>query len=456
MNKPLKIAVFHCGFAYSGGGERLVLEEVLGLRRLGHEVVCYAPTLDRQACFPDLIAAVGVKTFLPQLPKGFPLRDALSMVMSSVLAPLMAMRFRGIDVFVGANQPGAWIAYCCAKVLRKPYVVYMNQPNRLLYARNIDQNTGWITNPDYRLLDFMVKKFRWFVAWADRLSYTRAAVMLANGAYIATIIEAIYGRRLVLCPAGCHPQPRRLLRLDSGASHDGAFKLGDRIIDKPFVLITNRHEPQKRFEYVIEAMASIKPVVPGAMLVIPGPFTTHTPRLIELARALGTEDRVLFPGRISEADLQRLYREAAVYCYPSPEEDFGMGIIEAMAWGVPVVAWKHAGPTITVVDGVSGFLAEPYKVGAYADAMTWLLKDPDLRNRMGAASRDRAERYFSWNRHVRILNRALRRASGELIEAKVSVDFPNSQLARVAPLRVVQAGPPKGIAEVETGPLVRN
>jgi hypothetical protein len=33
--RKLKIAVFHCGFVYSGGGERIVLEEVLGLRRLG-------------------------------------------------------------------------------------------------------------------------------------------------------------------------------------------------------------------------------------------------------------------------------------------------------------------------------------------------------------------------------------------------------------------------------------
>ncbi len=51
----LKIAVFHCGFVYSGGGERIVLEEVLGLRRLGHEVVCFAPTVDRELCFPDFI-----------------------------------------------------------------------------------------------------------------------------------------------------------------------------------------------------------------------------------------------------------------------------------------------------------------------------------------------------------------------------------------------------------------
>ncbi|MFQ5922273.1 MAG: glycosyltransferase family 4 protein [Anaerolineales bacterium] len=455
MKKSLEIAIFHCGFAYSGGGERLVLEEVMGLRRLGHSVVCFAPTLDQEACFPDFIEEVGVNTFLPQLPKWFPLRDAIAMVLSSVLAPVLALRFKKIDVFVGANQPGAWIAYCMAKVLGKPYVVYMNQPNRLIYPRSIDQRTGWMTKPDYRILDWFIHRIKGFVAWADRVSFTEAETMLANGGYIARVIENIYGREMVLCPAGCHPQSSRLLRLNPHTSYEGAFKLGDTIIDKPFVLITNRHEPQKKFEYVIEVLSKIGSDVPAATLVIPGPFTPHTPKLITLAEELGIEERVLFLGQISEADLQRLYREAAVYCYPAPEEDFGMGVIEAMAWGVPVVAWNFAGPTVTVIDGETGFLAEPYNVEHYADAMSWLLQDPKLRSRMGAAARDRVERYFTWDRHARLLDRAVRSAVGEAVELKIPVEVPVRPTNGAGPLVMPQRKAAAKLAEVETGPLAR-
>ena len=451
MNRPLKIAVFHCGFAYSGGGERLVLEEVLGLRQLGHEVVCFAPTLDREACFPDLVDAVGVKTFLPQLPKWFPLRDALSMVISSLLAPAMAFRFRGVDVFVGANQPGAWMAYCMSKVLGKPYIIYLNQPNRLIYPRRIDQQTGWLTKQDYHVLDVIIKRMKRFVAWADRISIGGAQLSLANGGYIAGVIEKIYEREMVLCPAGCHPQSQRLLRLNPHTAYEGSFKLGEHIIDKPFVLITNRHEPQKKFEYVIEAMASIAPAVPAATLIIPGPFTPHTAKLISLAETLGIGPRVLFLGQIPEADLQRLYREAAVYCYPAPEEDFGMGVIEAMAWGVPVVAWNYAGPTVTVLDGETGFLAEPYNVNSYADAMARLLQDPVLRSRMGAAGRARVERYFTWDRHVRILERAVRAALGEPVEVKLPADAPVvAQALRTGPLMLAARPLPAAeLVEVE-------
>ena len=89
---PRQIAVFHCGFTYSGGGERIVIEEVLGLRRRGFKVECYAPTVDASRCYPDLIGEVRVRTFLPQLPRWFPYREAIQMAAASLLMPLYAWR----------------------------------------------------------------------------------------------------------------------------------------------------------------------------------------------------------------------------------------------------------------------------------------------------------------------------------------------------------------------------
>ncbi|HEV2475447.1 MAG TPA: flippase-like domain-containing protein, partial [Candidatus Dormibacteraeota bacterium] len=139
---PRRIAVFHCGFTYSGGGERIVIEEVLGLRRRGYEVECYAPTVNASRCYPDLIGEVRVKTFLPQLPGWVPFREAIQMAATSLLMPLYAWRFRGVDAIVGCNQPSAWIAWWAARLMDVPYVVYLNQPNRLVYPRNIDRQTG--------------------------------------------------------------------------------------------------------------------------------------------------------------------------------------------------------------------------------------------------------------------------------------------------------------------------
>jgi glycosyltransferase involved in cell wall biosynthesis len=300
----------------------------------------------------------------------------------------------------------------------------MNQPNRLIYPRKIDEETGWLNRKDYYVLNEIIQRIKGFVAWADRVSFTGAEIMLGNGDYIAGVIEEIYGHKLELCPAGCHPQPWELLRLNPRSAYVGSFRAGKHTVHKPYVLITNRHEPQKKFEYVIEAMAQVVEEVPEASLVIPGNFTAHTPNLIALADELGIPDKVHFLGQISESDLQRLYQEATVYCYPAPEEDFGMGVIEAMAWGIPVVAWNYAGTTVTVSDGESGYLADPYRVESYAEGIQRLLSNPRLRAQMGRAARERVEKLFSWERHVSILEGAIRQALGEPVEVAGRMETP--------------------------------
>jgi len=401
---PRRIAVFHCGFTYSGGGERLVIEEVLGLRRRGYEVECYAPTVDATRCYPDLIGEVRVKTFLPQLPRWFPFREAAQMAATSVLMPLYAWRFRGVDAIVGCNQPSAWIAWWAARLMDVPYVVYLNQPNRLVYPRNIDRQTGWVSNADYRLLAAIVLRATRFVAWADRRSVQEADQLLVNGDYIGDIIRTTYRRAAIDCPAGCHVAATGF-PLPAESRFGGGLTINGYPIRRPYVLLTNRHYPQKRFDLAIRAVMEVRKSQPRTQLVIPGPPTSHTDSLKTLVRKLGLEDAVIFLGAITEDELQSLYEGAAVYVYPAPEEDFGMGVIESMSKGVPVVAWNQAGPTVTVARG-TGYLAEPLEVDDYAAGIAKLLASRSENQATGQRAFDWARR-FDWERHIDILERAV-------------------------------------------------
>lgn len=406
--KKGRVAIFHCGFIYSGGGERIVLEEANGLKKRGWEVSVFAPTLDPQKCYPEFVKKLQVKTLLPQLPRWFPYRFAFLMAASSLLAPFFFWRFAKFNLFLGANQPGAWIAFVLSKILQKPYLVYLNQPNRLIYPRAVDCECGYQTEKSYYLLDQVIKKIKPFVAWADKISVTSARLIFANGCYIGKIIEKVYGKKVVDCPAGAYPKNLALLRLNPHTAYEGSFIVvnnkGQRFfIKKPYVLITNRHDPQKKFEYVILAMVKVLSCVPCASLIIPGLATSHTPNLVKMAKKLGIFNKVLFLGQIDEKSLQKLYREAAVYAYPSPEEDFGMGVMEAAVWGVPTVAWNNAGPTVTVKNGKTGFLAKPFDVSDYADKIIYLLKNPAKRAQMGKAAWQRAQEEFAWDRHFAIL-----------------------------------------------------
>jgi glycosyltransferase involved in cell wall biosynthesis/uncharacterized membrane protein YbhN (UPF0104 family) len=401
---PRRIAVFHCGFTYSGGGERIVIEEVLGLRRRGFEVECYAPTLNAARCYPDLIGDVRVRTFLPQLPSWFPFREAVQMAATSVLMPLYAWRFRGVDAIVGCNQPSAWIAWWAGRLMDVPYVVYLNQPNRLVYPRSIDRETGWVANADYRLLAAIVLRATRFVAWADRRSVQEGDQLLVNGDYIGDIIRRTYRRAAVDCPAGCHVAGSGF-PLPVDARFSGGLTINGYPIRRPYVLLTNRHYPQKRFDLAIRAIAEVRKRHPRVQLVIPGPATSHTESLKALVPELGLSDAVIFLGAIAEDELQRLYEGAAVYVYPAPEEDFGMGVIESMAKGVPVVAWNQAGPTVTVGPG-TGHLAEPLDVSDYARGISTLLDSPAENQRTGERAFEWARR-FDWERHLDTLERTI-------------------------------------------------
>jgi glycosyltransferase involved in cell wall biosynthesis len=397
--KTPKITIFHCGFIYSGGGERIVLEEARGLMLRGYNVEVYAPTVDYKNCYPEFLKEIKVKTFLPSFFNNLPYRNAIRMLVSSFLAPILALNFRDTDIFIGANQPGVWIAFCMSKILGKPYIIYLNQPNRIVYPRPVDIEYGWYTTvKDYHILYKILSAVRPLLGILDKQSVTSASRVLVNGSYIGDVIQNVYSVRTIDAPAG------------SNYHSLGDSDLGDSLIKKPYALITNRHDPQKRFDYVIRAMAMVIKKYPKAKLVIPGSFTEHTGKLKRLVKKLRIEHKVYFTGQISEEDLQKLYKNAALYCYPSPQEDFGLGPLEAGGWGVPTVAWNHAGPTVTVEDGVTGFLAKPYDISDYAQKMLLLFKNKALRNKMGKAALARTKNQFNWEKHIDVLDRCIKEA----------------------------------------------
>lgn len=443
----MKIAIFHLGFFYSGGGEKLILEEIRGLRNLGHDVACYAPYIDRVNCFPDVPEMKEIIPLLPPPPSWLPFRDALWLALSCIIVPFRALNFRSFDIFLGANQPGPWFAWVLARILRKPYIIYLSQPLRILHPRQVDLENGLrIREGDARFLDLIRRTFGWLIDWADRRSVHGAEIMLSDGEYVSTWLREVYGRHDWVCPAGCYPIPSD--ELSYANRWDGKLPVNGNAVEKPFVLVSNRHAPHKRFEYALWAMKRISREAPNLSLVVTGQETSYTDQLRYLVDGLGLQEKVQFVGLVSEEDLARLYQEAAVYIYPSPEEDFGMGIIESMAAGTPVVAWNNGGPTGTVLDGETGFLIEPYDTEEYAQKILRLAASPTLVEQMGRAANDWARKRFSYQSHNRLLEAALETAI-ETYDRKVSrADAPMPSYETVHRLDLEDAHPILEIDEV--------
>lgn len=103
-----------------------------------------------------------------------------------------------------------------------------------------------------------------------------------------------------------------------------------------------------------------------------------------------------YVGQVPRSQVREEFRQADVFVLPSLAEGMALVHLEAMACGVPVVTTPHCGSVVR--DGIDGFIVPIRDATALADRLEQLLTDRPLRDRMGAAARDRA-REFTWARY---------------------------------------------------------
>lgn len=114
-----------------------------------------------------------------------------------------------------------------------------------------------------------------------------------------------------------------------------------------------------------------------------------------LARELGLERHVDFLGWVGGEDKQRLMAEADIFVLPSYNEGLPVSVLEAMAWGIPVLTTPVGGIPELVVHGVNGFLVPPGDVQALQGQLLALARDKQLRAAAGLAGREAIRARFS-------------------------------------------------------------
>jgi len=186
--------------------------------------------------------------------------------------------------------------------------------------------------------------------------------------------------RLVLCP--------------STALADAARELGARDVrivpsgvdfpaevaapaEPPHVLYVGRLSREKGVVDLLQATEELERVLVGD-----GPLRDGVPEAA---------------GFVEPSKLGPYYERAAVVACPSHREGYGVVAREAMAYGRPVVASAVGGLVDAVEDGVTGLLVPPRDPAALKAAIERLLEDPELRDRLGLAGREKARRELSWD-----------------------------------------------------------
>lgn len=168
-----------------------------------------------------------------------------------------------------------------------------------------------------------------------------------------------------------------------------------------------RFDQVKGLDVLVESLRRLAGRYPRLALVLVGSGEGERELRERVARA-GLAERVRFTGPL--ADATRLLPALDLYVSASRGEGLPLGLLEAMACGLPVVATRVTGHVDAVVDGVTGFLTRPGDPEALAVSVARLLDDPELRRRMGRAGSARVEAHFTLDRMVTELARLYRQA----------------------------------------------
>jgi L-malate glycosyltransferase len=226
-------------------------------------------------------------------------------------------------------------------------------------------------------------------SWIAQKRYLRADCILANSQWVAEQATASGAPKEktrvvyegVKIPSLPSPDERQTAR------HRWSIKDSDKVLGCVGTL-----QWDKGHEWVIRALAELRPAFPECKLLIAGDGEDRL-KLEALVSELKLQQQVIFAGFVK--DISAAFRAIDIFVFPSLFEGLGTSLISAMAYGIPSITFFGCALGEIVVNGESGVQVESKNSAAIAAAVTRFLRDPLFAQGVGTAGRSRAIQLFS-------------------------------------------------------------
>ena len=192
-------------------------------------------------------------------------------------------------------------------------------------------------------------------------------------------------RNIQVIPAGVNLEMFQPVDRDAARAELG-------IKEERVILYVGRIEPLKGIDILLRAVPMLEYGQDLRVLVVGGNpgNDAELDRLKSLTAELGIGDTVTFTGSVPQSTLPTYYSAADVFVLPSHSESFGLAPLEAMACGTPVVVSRVGGMKTFVNSGENGYLVPWRCPESFAQRLDVLLANPELRDAMGQAAREKA------------------------------------------------------------------
>ena len=340
MQQQTRVALVHDYLQEFGGAERVVLAL--------HEAFPDAPLFvgfvdlenlgDHAKNFQNVQIS---STFLQTIPGIKKLRSPLRILAPTAFARLNVQDF---DVIVSSTN-----AYHAKSIRPRPdalHVCYCHTPARSLYG--YDTRSDWKKNAPVRFFGEIANHF---LRLTDFQAAQAVDQVLVNSRVVASRVQKFWRREAqVLYPPVIF------------ADLSNKFTKKIQTAFRDYYLYVNRlnlaKHPELAVQAALESGVSLK-------VVGEGPLAPALEAQIKNWPGAG----VALLGRVPDEQLADLYCHARALLYPVADEDFGIVPVEAMAFGVPVIAHRSGGPQETILDGQTGIFFDELTVNSLKQAL---------------------------------------------------------------------------------------
>jgi glycosyltransferase involved in cell wall biosynthesis len=166
-------------------------------------------------------------------------------------------------------------------------------------------------------------------------------------------------------------------------------------------------QPKKGIHILLNAAAPIIKKFPSIKFLIVGDDAdtagAYLKQLKSLVHQLNITEHIIFSGY--RDDIPQIMEVIDIFLFPSFSESFGRSLLEAMAASKPIIASNVGGIPEVVVDGETGMLIPPGNSTELAAAISYLLKNNNLRKKMGTKGRKRVEELFTMEKNVKSIEK---------------------------------------------------
>ena len=359
---------------YSGGQERYVYNLCKYLVRRGHEVLVLTsnyPPLKRGSLEGGRLTVKRLKVFLR------PLRNPII----PSLVRFLIRHSRWADLVHVHNEHS--FSSMVASVLKGHigFPMVLSNHGRLIFGN--------------RVADFLERCYS--ASIGKRVFRSADAITVnspADEKYIYRLVPEVEGRVFVVPNAIDEERLRRILETQGEVKMEGG-----RESERFKLLFVGRLITRKGVEWLIKAMRIVRELRKEVMCLIVGEGEDEA-YLRKLAASLRLGEHVRFLGRVSDKELVSLYLTSDAFVLPSISEGCPTVLLEAMYFGLPVVATNL--PGMRDVFKGAAILVPPKDPHALAEAILLLLDDEELRSRLAVQGRKLVKERHLWGKTVRM------------------------------------------------------